>query len=607
MRSTYRKNIEKTQSELHRLQKTINQNSIWRLLIIVIAGFLLFKSFSTENILLVLAIILASMVVFLYLVKRQSILSKKKETQQDFLSVNQNEYTLLDNKFDNMYDHGVEFEDPKHPYTSDLDVFGERSLFSFLNRCATRDGRKVLASWLLTPADKKTIESRQEASGELATEVEWCLRFQSALLPAKKESRNMLEFLHSYFAFGREAMFSQFKRKYSNLAPWLMTLMLAISFFYTPALFLLLLLAVLHLGIAFASAGKVGQFSAHIDKMNRTLVAYSQGLKDMEDKDFGALLLQELKGRLNMKGGEVKISTSLERLSVLITRLDARNNLIVGTVLNMIFLWDIRCVSAINKWILESEEGVFEAIQVISETEALISLAALERNHPHWTKPLLSENYDIQALEVTNVHHPLLNAAVSIGNDFSMEGFDLGLITGSNMAGKSTFLRTVGINAVLAYTGAVVHAEAFEIPIFKLVTYMRIKDSLQESTSTFKAELDRMKYILEKVEAEDNAFFLIDEMFRGTNSVDKYLGSEAVILKLLKLKGKGLVATHDLQLSKLEEETRHKVKNFHFDIQVENNDMHFDYKLKEGKCTVFNASMLLESIGIQVDKTKGSY
>lgn len=605
IRSTYRKNIEKTQSELQRLQKTINQNSIWRLLIIVVAGFLLFKSFSTESIILVLIIILASMVVFLYLVKRQSLLSKKKEKQQDFLSVNQNEYTLLDDKFDNMYDHGAEFESPQHPYTSDLDVFGEESLFSFLNRCATADGRKVLASWLLAPADKKTVEARQEASGELAAEVEWCLNFQSALLPAKKEPRNMLEFLHTYFTFGRETMFSHFKRRYSQIAPWLMALVLTASFFYTPALFLLLLLSVTHLGIAFSSAGRVGQFSAHIDKMNRTLVAYSQVLKDIEDKDFRTMLLQELKQRLNRKGG--RVSASLEKLSTLITRLDARNNLIVGTVLNMIFLWDIRCVSTINKWISESEEGVLEAVQVISETEALISLAALERNHPHWKKPLVSEDYDTLNLEVKNIHHPLLNEAVSVGNDFSMEGFDLGLITGSNMAGKSTFLRTVGINAVLAYAGAVVHAEAFKIPIFKLVTYMRIKDSLQESTSTFKAELDRMKYILEKVEAEDNAFFLIDEMFRGTNSVDKYLGSEAVILKLLKLKGRGLVATHDLQLSKLEEETNRKVKNFHFDIQVENNDMHFDYKLKEGKCTVFNASMLLESIGIQVDKTKSSY
>lgn len=170
------------------------------------------------------------------------------------------------------------------------------------------------------------------------------------------------------------------------------------------------------------------------------------------------------------------------------------------------------------------------------------------------------------------------------------------------MAGKSTFLRTVGINAVLAYSGAVVSAQAMELPIYRLVSYMRIKDDLQESTSTFKAEIDRMKFILGVVEVAEDSFFLIDEMLRGTNSVDKYLGSRAIIKKLIGMQGKGMVATHDLQLATLEEENADYIKNFHFDIQVREGEMLFDYKLKAGRCTVFNASLLLKGIGIDVDE-----
>ena len=169
------------------------------------------------------------------------------------------------------------------------------------------------------------------------------------------------------------------------------------------------------------------------------------------------------------------------------------------------------------------------------------------------------------------------------------------------MAGKSTFLRTLGVNAVLAYAGAVVCAEQLSLPIYKLVSYMRIKDNLNESTSTFKAELDRMKFILELVAVAPDSFVLIDEMLRGTNSVDKYLGSRAIIKKLISMNGMGMVATHDLQLATLEDEYESILKNYHFDIQVIEGEMLFDYKLKNGKCTVFNASMLLKGIGIDVE------
>jgi DNA mismatch repair ATPase MutS len=168
------------------------------------------------------------------------------------------------------------------------------------------------------------------------------------------------------------------------------------------------------------------------------------------------------------------------------------------------------------------------------------------------------------------------------------------------MAGKSTFLRTIGINTVLALCGAPVCASEMQVSVITIISYMRIKDSLNESTSTFKAELDRLQMLLAAVSNEPKVFFLIDEMLRGTNSVDKYLGSKAVIEQLISKKGVGMVATHDLQIAHLEQKHPDYVRNFYFDIQVIDGEMLFDYKIKHGECKTFNASLLLKQIGIDV-------
>ncbi len=196
----------------------------------------------------------------------------------------------------------------------------------------------------------------------------------------------------------------------------------------------------------------------------------------------------------------------------------------------------------------------------------------------------------------------MINPDKRIANDYELnDAFKIDIITGSNMAGKSTFLRTIGINTVLALCGAPVCAGSMTVSIVTVISYMRIKDSLNESTSTFKAELDRLQMLLAAVDSDAKVFFLIDEMLRGTNSVDKYLGSKAVIEQLIKKKGVGMVATHDLQIAELEKLYPDYVRNFYFDIQVKDGEMLFDYKIKHGECKTFNASLLLKQIGIDVN------
>ncbi|WP_434547577.1 MutS-related protein, partial [Parapedobacter pyrenivorans] len=282
-----------------------------------------------------------------------------------------------------------------------------------------------------------------------------------------------------------------------------------------------------------------------------------------------------------------------------IDRLDYRLNILVGAVLNMVALWDFRQVFAILDWRRQYGNEVLAAFDVVAEFEVLVSLATLSRNHPKWAFPEIVESTK-PIVTVTNLSHPLISFNTAVANDYHMDSHYVALITGSNMAGKSTFLRTVGINAVLAYCGAPVCGEQMRLSVFRLVTYMRIADSLNESTSTFKAELNRIQLVLQAVKTQPDTFFLIDEMLRGTNSKDKYLGSKAIIKQLIADGGVGMVATHDLQLAKLADEYPHVLANFHFDIQVREGEMFFDYKLKPGECTIFNASLLLKNIGIDV-------
>src|SRR5690606_9726497 len=413
---------------------------------------------------------------------------------------------------------------------------------------------------------KQEIEERQRAIAEIAEDLDWSQNLQSRLLFNVHQKIEVKTFLLRYFEGSSLAFGNAFMRFYVPAAPFILLIGLLFSLFVTPIWTGLLLLGLVHLFWTLGLAGKVGLFSSRIDKVGQVLAAYAEGLAMVEGKTFEAAENRRLQQQLC--AGEKPLSTAFRELSKLINDLDARNNMLMGAILNIIFLWDFKFVMKIVAWKSRYEENILDAFDVIAEFEALNSLAILKRNHPTWTTPeLLSDTTNGKILAV-EIAHPLIPLKQSIANDYTNEHHHIALITGSNMAGKSTFLRTIGINAVLAYAGAVACASVFRLPIYNLISYMRIKDSLNESTSTFKAELDRMKFILDAVKQDKDSFFLIDEMLRGTNSVDKYLGSRAIIRQLIAMDGQGMVATHDLQLASLEEENIGKVENYHFDIRV---------------------------------------
>ncbi len=594
----YQERIQRAKDEIQRLHKSINQNSFARLFVIIGGGGLLFYLIQQENLLLLLLAVLVIVFLFAFLIRRQSKLEKQHADAEAFLKVNENEIRLRNTR-QTLYSDGTNFEDGRHPYTSDLDIFGQFSLFSLINRCATALGIAKLAGWLQGAATKQEIEGRQKAVAEIAEDLDWSQNFQSKLLFNIHQKIEVKSFLLRYFEGSSLAFGNVFMRLYVPAAPYVLLSGVLFSLLVTPIWTGLSLLGLIHLFWTLGLAGKVGLFSSRIDKVGQILAAYAEGLTLIEEKTFEAAENQRLQQQLGVGGKP--LSTAFRELSTLINNLDARNNMLMGAILNIILLWDFKYVMKIVQWKSRYEADILEAFDVIAGFEALNSLAILKRNHPSWANPELLSDTAADKILAMEISHPLIPSGQSIANDYNNAHHRIALITGSNMAGKSTFLRTFGINAVLAYAGAVTCAARFKLPIYNLISYMRIRDSLNESTSTFKAELDRMKFILDTVKEDKNSFFLIDEMLRGTNSVDKYLGSRAIIRKLIAMEGKGMVATHDLQLASLEEENVGKVQNYHFDIRVEEGEMLFDYKLKHGRCTIFNASLLLKGIGIDVE------
>lgn len=302
---------------------------------------------------------------------------------------------------------------------------------------------------------------------------------------------------------------------------------------------------------------------------------------------------------LSITGSETPVSKEIKSLSKIIQNFDARLNIVVGVALNALLLWDLRCCVSLDKWHQSSSTDVISALNHLGDFEVIISMATLAYNQQEWVFPGVNGAFTLKGEQIG---HPLISPDIRISNDFGVQNIPtVDIVTGSNMAGKSTFLRTLGVNMVLAYAGAPVCAKSMHLSVFSINTYMRIKDSLNESTSTFKAELNRLKMILDNVVNDKNTFVLIDEMLRGTNSRDKYLGSKVFVEKLITEKTPALFATHDLQLADLKQANEQTLRNYHFDISINNGEMMFDYKLKNGPCETFNAAILLKEIGLTLD------
>nr|WP_199157086.1 DNA mismatch repair protein MutS [Pedobacter sp. ASV2] len=595
--SSYSQKITDLTDEINQTKKRIDQLSFMRigLFFLEILFFVLLVSSADDNwrVMIYFALVLP-VAGFIIIVRKQSALDRKIDYLKQLLWVYQNESNLM-NGFENGYDHGVAFESEMHTYTSDLDIFGRSSLFAKINRCYSKNGIALLVNNLSAANAVSVILQRQEAIKELVTKIEETFNFRANLHGHDIEKIEKIK-LQLKNQLGEQLAFTRSKllKLYVLLAPYISISLILLGIFLNGSAWKFL--------VAFFFINTAWNILIN-SKVTKVFYCFGGGFNLLNDYALAIHWTENQNWKspyiLNLFTSKVQVSKRIKDLSVIIKNFDARLNILVGGILNALLMWDLRCCINLDRWHQNASEDVIAALNRIGDFEELISVATLTYNQPSWVFPVISDDFK---LEGKAIGHPLIAEKLRVTNDFNLEAQPtVDIVTGSNMAGKSTFLRTLGINMVLAYSGAPVCAEQMTLSVFVINTYMRIIDSLNESTSTFKAELNRLKMILDNIVKDKSTFVLIDEMLRGTNSRDKYLGSKVFVEKLIAEKTPALFATHDLQLADLKEKHQDTLRNFHFDIQIMDGEMKFDYKLKQGPCKTFNAAILLKEIGLTLD------
>ena len=592
--TAYQEYIDIQQQQIELLSSKLNAISFSRLgafvLEILIIALMINVGFSW-----IFGVLIAIPVLFFaLLVKRQAQAQEQLSYAQQLLWVYQNEADqLLHGK--NGYSNGEAYGDEAHPYSSDLDVFGPSSLYALINRCNTATGMNLLAQSLKAPGNIEDIRARQEAVGELNIHIEKTFHFRALLQSHKPDQLEVISGkLRNQLQKQLEFTKNKLLRLYVRLIPVVSLLLFAAAVVFGGLLWkFLILFGLLNAAVTLGFFSRINVLYAGFSGSSASLNDFAAAVKWTEAVSWKSSYIQ---GFFDRSATAADVSTQIRKLASIIQSFDARLNIILGGLLNLFFLWDLRHCIKLSDWHQQSSEPLMRGLERINKFEELISLATLHYNRPDWIFPGLETNFQFQA---KGLAHPLIAVESRIANDFNLEAnATTDIVTGSNMAGKSTFLRTVGINMVLAFSGAPVCAQELRLSIFNLLSYMRIKDSLNDQTSTFKAELNRLKMILDATASDQTSFVLIDEMLRGTNSKDKYLGSKVFIERLIWQGTPALFATHDLQLSEMAALHPGQIRNFHFDIQINEGEMDFDYKLKQGPCKTFNAALLLKQIGL---------
>ncbi len=513
----------------------------------------------------------------------------------NLISINNDEVNAIEGNYYHFKD-GQEHLPKEHLYANDLDIFGHASVFQFINRTCSEMGSGTLAEWLLKACSHKEILKRQEAVKELLGQTAWRQELQ-AIGTAEKIQYNTIDRLKKWF----EEDYSFIKIKFWLIARYLLpaaifiVLMLNITdvlnnyirnyFLLASALFALYV------------SKKVTPMHQQVSKMTDELEVLNRSIKLIEETDFKSVFLQNLQKQFIQH--QYKASAQINQLKKILERLDLRFNFVVFIPLDIVLQWDLQQVIALEKWKQQNHDYAIRWFSLLGEFEAICSLSTLSFNHPEWCFPVLKDEHFF--IEGKEIGHPLIKADKCVTNPIKIDDTgELMLVTGSNMAGKSTYLRSIGVNTVLAMAGAPVCATYFCLSPVQIVSSMRIADNLEESTSTFYAELKKLKTIIDKVNNNEKVFILLDEILRGTNSLDRHTGSAALIKQLIKHNAACIIATHDVELANMKKAYPDNILNYHFDVQVSNDELYFDYKLKEGICTSLNASILMKKIGIEL-------
>lgn len=588
----YQERIKGEESMLSALRKYRRRYG-WLRLFIIASAFIAAMYAFPLSVAVGSVIVVVGIGIFLFMVSIDAKNNERIAHHERMLAINKDEVKVLHHEFAHR-DDGNQFQPHDHPYANDLDLFGEYSLYQYINRCTSEQARQLLAARLLQPLNGDEIVSEQEAVKELAKNIQWRQELQAAGMaePVTLSSQKKIsQWLASSMPYGG-TYWGVLVNIYTAIT--LATIGAYLFDLIPSALFTLLMFVFFVAGMA-ASRNITATYIT-LSKIVGEIVTLKHLVAHFEKLQTHGVLLITLQDRTRRNG---KASGAISDLQHILNRFDYRLNILVFFVFNTLLLWDLRQLLALRRWHKKHSDDVQHWFALIAHVEVINTLATLSFNHPGWSFPAIVDQHF--TLKATDAGHPLIRHDVRVKNSFSTAGSGkVSIITGSNMAGKSTFLRSIGVNIVLAQMGSAVCASSFMLSPVKLYTSMRIADNLAENTSTFYAELKKLQTIIEQVNKKEKIFILLDEILRGTNSLDRHTGSKALIKQLIGRDAMAVIATHDVVLADLSKSYITSITNYYFDVQVEGEELYFDYKLKPGVCQSLNASLLMKKIGIEV-------
>lgn len=582
----YNQRIDDFTQLLAKKNSTINKVSTVRL--VVALGVLVFVYFSFKSAiyLLPLGILVAVFIGFVYWHNKMFL---EKTHIEHLITVNKNEVSSLNGDY-SFSDKGLDYHDANHSYALDLDVFGEGSLFQYLTRACTTSGKEALAHRLCSPlTTKNEITENQVAIRELSSNLEFMQHLQATGMHTKDSKSDRLQlrtWLSHPYLFYSVGVFKQLR----ILLPLITAVSIVLTFFIPVVKPLALLMVLTQLGFTGFYLKRVSAFHDYVSRKKEVLEHYSNLLRVMNSEKFRSPLL------INLQRISYQAAEKVTLLAKQVRALDARLNSMTSLVMNGLFLYDMQCVYRLEQWKEKNSPHLDRWLDAISTMEMLNCFGTYGYNNNSFCYASISESLSIRT---ENLAHPLLQSNERVVNTITLgDPHSVFVVTGANMAGKSTFLRTVGVNMVLALNGAPVCAQSFECPLLKIHTSMRTTDSLKDHQSYFYAELKRLKTIVEELKAGAPILVLFDEILKGTNSTDKLTGSIALVRQLLTHPCLAIIATHDLLLGNMAHEFPNRIKNYHFEPTIEDDQLSFDYLIKPGVAEKMNATFLMKKMGI---------
>lgn len=540
--------------------------------------------FFLESSWVVLFAILA-LIVFLFCVRKSIENKEKLQFIRTLIQFNFSEMKALNGDYTDFIT-GYEWIDTKHPYTYDLDVFGEKSIYQFLNRCVSKAGEELLANRLKGEIIGNSAD--QEAIEELSNHIEWGQRFRASNISENKSEEPKISLSEWIKQPHTAPKIYNFLRFVLPAIGWTLSLL---YYFDIIDGFLLTIGALVVLFPTFQRLKETNKSSRILEELETTIQAIQKQNDLLHQLDVYSPLLNQLKTEAKTAAKELKL------LELYCKRAGQRNNVLVGILLNFLFAWDVRLNFDLAKWKIVHVDKAAIWEKNVTEIEVLMSGATFRFNQR--TSTCFAQIVQNQQFEIQAMGHPLILSDNRVTNDFVLTENELfTILTGPNMAGKSTFLRSLGVNYVLAKAGFPVVAKKFLAPELNLYSSMRNTDDLSSETSYFHAELLRLRFIVDAIEKNgEHVFIILDEILKGTNSKDKEEGSAMFLRKLCTLNARGIIATHDLKLTDLAENNPHII-NRYFDSNIEGGEMSFDYQIRDGVAQNMNASFLLRKMGL---------